>query len=106
MTTNGNGTTLTCIFPGCTTTMDEARASIPSLSSIRKATGKALTVEELPKHVLCKKHASLAQSEGVKTFSYKGSVKELERRASERAKAGKFFQLYAAFRETERSDAR
>ena len=102
MNGNGNGEavapSLTCHVDGCTVKMLPSQARVPSLSAIRQAIGRPVTVETLADHTICKRHSVVAEEEGIRTFPYESSANELSRRVEERAKAGKFFQVYGALK--------
>ncbi len=110
MNGNGNGAavapSLTCHVDGCITKMLPSQARVPSLSAIRQAIGRPVTIETLADHTICKRHSVVAEEEGIRTFPFESSANELSRRAEERAKAGKFFQVYACLKKAGASPAR
>lgn len=110
MNGNGNGAavvpSLTCHVDGCIAKMLPAQARVPSLSAIRQAIGRQVTTETLADHTICKRHSVVAEEEGIRTFPYEGSANELSRRTDERAKAGKFFQVYASLKKAGVSSSR
>ncbi len=88
-----------CKFSSCTVLrMKEGQAWVPSLSSIRKAVGKEVTIEELENHVFCGRHASILRDSGMKMFSYNSSVAELRQRAEDKTAARGFANLYSNFK--------
>lgn len=102
MNDNGNGTaiapSLTCHVDGCIVKMLPSQARVPSLAAIRQAIGRPVAIETLADHTICKRHSVVAEEEGVRTFPYESSANELSRRSEERAKAGKFFSVYASLK--------
>lgn len=90
------GATVPCSFPGCGSAVPVEKAQTPSLKAIAAANKRSVTLEALVASALCGRHAHVAKEEGLRLFSFKGSVQELVRRGEERREAKGFFGRFKA----------
>lgn len=91
-------TTFACSFPECGRQVPAESASVPAIEAVRQAEGgRAISIADLSRHVLCQEHAAAARGLGrLRMFSLADTTRELERRVAERQKAKTFFARYAA----------
>ena len=91
--------TLSCHFTGCVVQLTSNNAWVSGFKAIRQAVGKPVTQEMLANHTVCRRHSAVLREQGIKVFSYAGTVEKLHRRAEERANAAGFFKLYLPMKE-------
>lgn len=86
-----------CSFPGCGAKVSPAHAQVPAMAAIRQAEGRScITSSDVARHAHCRLHAGIARRNGLKMYSYLGTIQELERRVREREAAKTHFGRYAA----------
>ena len=90
-------TTLACTFTGCTHQVLAEKAMVPTIQAIKQAEGgKNPSPADVAKHIYCEEHVQIARNAAqMRMYSYLETVKEVERRSEEKAKARTFFAKYA-----------
>lgn len=85
---------MNCNFPSCRVQLHPEQAWVPAIKAIRQVIGKPVTEEELANRTVCRRHSAVLREQGMRLFSYLGTIAELRRREEEKANAAGYFKLY------------